>query len=964
MWGDWLEKGKELASKAQAIALDVDKQLNESVGLEKPASTAPLPPPIDNDLEDAWDADEADFDGLDEKPSPMESISEDVRAAQSISEFDTKDENDNKNVVNEAFGQDDSTAEAQVRYEAEASAPPNEEATEVEVKPNDDTMGPPTDDIPTGDPQLAVNGEPTSDQVEAINQDHDGCSNHEEGEIDELQEVKASDQAIIDESVKDPQLESFQSEAPHPDSEGDVQDSIKPEGESTAAQPQAVPLSDIDQTNDPDIDTDAVVVEDFEMKTRDAPRDSIEPSSASQESGPVVEPAILSPSIISSFTPSKHAVNTPYFDSRMTDSMMTPDASALDSNKSQNIDVSAIVTNYEKQVLELQSQLKQREEQLFSKTEQLTAMQSMHDSEKEELAQKVQATKEEAKRRIQKAKERVDAAEARSQALAQSSSSSSEDAMKQQEIIVALREEGQKLAMKQADMEKAVRTAKGESRELRDSLEEETKAKDRALQKIESLQSDLAKHKEDLQSARRGESQAGKLEAELLRVKEDSESKGTKILALEHQLKERKGQLSEIQNELQDARQGAVLETEKQQRKLSKEHGDALSELQAKMAKIEKDSSSREDELRREVDDYRKRWQDAVRRADELSTMDNTAPLLRELESARKQQRTRASAWKELETTLRTELEDSVVENEKLSRERGEWKTKCTRAERVLKDVEKELATAKISLEDKINLCEHLEQERDELKSTNAKLQQQYSEVQQLANEGVSRVRSEMSQTVVEMEERHTSQLDSVKEDLRHQKDKCMQLENQLEKLVENEALLIPAEMQPATLSNANPKKLVQSENQVDILNGALGGLDSDGEEDEGAQMDSSNNAGSFAALSEYASRIKSINAELTTLRQRLSDSEKVRAELVEELGETRVAKEKLPLFETKVVELTEENRRLNLEVQALEEDMNEIRTSYQTQINTLMAVQDAATASAKEATPEASESKTEILEE
>ena len=81
--------------------------------------------------------------------------------------------------------------------------------------------------------------------------------------------------------------------------------------------------------------------------------------------------------------------------------------------------------------------------------------------------------------------------------------------------------------------------------------------------------------------------------------------------------------------------------------------------------------------LRKEVDELRKRWQDAVRRADALSVdvQSSTAPLLRQLESTNKQNRARAAAWAELETQLRSELEENVINNEKLSKERTDWKT-------------------------------------------------------------------------------------------------------------------------------------------------------------------------------------------------------------------------------------------------------------------------------------------------
>jgi hypothetical protein len=64
------------------------------------------------------------------------------------------------------------------------------------------------------------------------------------------------------------------------------------------------------------------------------------------------------------------------------------------------------------------------------------------------------------------------------------------------------------------------------------------------------------------------------------------------------------------------------------------------------------------------------------------------------------------------------------------------------------------------------------------------------------------------------------------------------------------------------------------------------------------------------------------------------------REELVQVLAESRNAREKLPLFEAKVQELTKENEELSLEVQGLREDIVETREMYRTQLNVLLEAQ------------------------
>lgn len=851
MWGDWLEKGKELANKAQAVALDLDKQLNESVGLE-PVAPAVTAPTVEDDgaLDDTWDAEEEESGALDSRV-PSEPT-EPTPGADPV------------------------------------EAPPAEEANQEEKAHDEEN---PEDYVQSaGDLETAVEEVPTNDhptdQPEVDNED--GWENEEDLDID-LNELPS-------ETLRDPESNS--------DSELDLDPKVEdPSSAATAEKqprveetPQLASEQDHVSTTVEDRQKDVVLVEERLPIERITPEpiEKVVSRTEAHHSG-ALEPA-------SNFQ----------------------DSSVL-----------------ELELKELRDQLRQREEQLLSKTAQLTTIQAMHESEKAEFQQKIQNTKEEAKRRIQKAKERVEAIEAQLDTATRTSHSSSEDAAKQAELVNALRAEGQKLAMKQADMEKAVRTAKGEARELREKLVDETEAKDKALAKIVELQSDLAATKENLQSARRGESLAEKLEATALQAKEDSEKKAATILSLEQSNKELTQQVKELQEELDMSKQGAVADSLREQKKLRKEHNDAIADLEAKFHKSEKEAAAREDTLRKEVEDFRKRWQDAVRRADELSVdvHSSTAPLLRQLESANRQHRARASAWTELETSLRGELEEAVIANEKLSKERSEWKTKYSRIERAASEQETELNRVTAELEDKIAYARHAEESLERLKGEFAKLKDDYAEAQRAASEGVSKVRHEMAQTVLDIENRHSAQLDSLRAELAVEQDKTGELQQQLKEMLQNDGITIPS-VSSSTLTKAEkPKQLRQSEDQINILSDALG-LD-DGDDEDGAESFVPNNdsSGSYAALAQYASKWKAANAELAALRQRLSESETLREEMVEELNDARVAKEKLPFFQEKVNELSAANEEMSYDIQAHDEDMDEMRTSYQSQIAALTAL-------------------------
>jgi hypothetical protein len=581
--------------------------------------------------------------------------------------------------------------------------------------------------------------------------------------------------------------------------------------------------------------------------------------------------------------------------------------------------------------------LQQREEQLVSKTTQVSVLQADWEKERGELQAKIQATKDEAKRRIQKAKDRADAVEAKLK------SASSEDAQ-QAAVIAALRSEGERLAVKQAEMEKAVRSAKSESRQLREQLDDETQAKEAALTQVQILEADLKESRENLASARRGESQADKLENELSLAREELERKGSTILSLEQQIKESKDEIKELVHELENSRQGAAIDSQLQQEKLMKHHEESVKDLEKKLRSLEREAAIREDALRHEVDELRKRWQDAVRRADTLSMdiQSSTAPLMRQLESSERQNRVRAAAAAEIETKLRSELEETVVQNERLTRECSEIRTKMNRLDRRAKDAEDELRTNRAALENRAEAVNQLEERIRMMEAEGARLKKEWAEIERLANEGVARVRSEMTQTVVDSEARHRSQVDSLQSELAREQEKVRKLEEQVQGMIDRAGANTNHVSQPYLMSNheAKQQRLRKSVDQTQILAGALG-LDDESDEDDdvladGALVDVSQ-GDSFAAIEELSSRLKAAKVELKELRNSLADSERSRAQLVEELGESRVAKEKLPLFETKVRELTAENEEQALEIMGLREDIDEVRELYRAQLNTLL---------------------------
>ena len=901
MWGSFLDTGKALAEQAVKRAAELEGQLNESAGIQ-PSShdNVPLATEDDDALDDKWDDDEEDM--IPEKQH--ESADEDSAAAAAAGGWAEDDE---------ALDLDESTKDAQEDLD---SAPQ-----------------PPKEDTPKEEP-------PVEDALE------------EEAPMEETPEVLGAAEETEPELVYETSMtkEESKNETP-PADEKEVERSSPPAHEATVEEEQDKTLSS---------GQDEILEEEKSSPAEVAPPEDSPPKPETADVPPEpVESAELEvapPSIAEEGKATNETDATGVDESSSSQISAVPPHSVDSEELARIMEQQAEYTRMmEAKMEDLQQRLAQREDQLFSKTEQLTTNEEMHEQEKQELLQKIQHTKEEAKRRIQKAKERVEAMEQTLKNATSSKGSSAEEIQKQAEIISALREEGEKLARKQLDMEAAVRGAKGEARELRETLEETVAAQTKALDKISTLEAELKSTKDDLSSARKGESQAGKLDSDLRHVREESEKRAATILSLEQQVKELKATQKELQHELESTRTGAAVETEQEIKKLRKDHNDLIADLESKVQRSERDAAVREDALRHEVGELRKRWQDAVRRADALSVdaQSSTAPLLRQLESTNKQNRARAAAWAELETQLRSELEESVISNEQLAKERSEWKTKCTRLERATKENETELKQVKGELHDKSEKVQQLQHELEKMKAEGEKMKAEWAEVERLANEGVSRVRSEMTRTVVDAEERHRSQIESMEAQLAQERDKILQMQKQFDVGLGKGVAEVADEpsLPLATVVEDRPKRLRNSEGQADILAGALGafGRDGDNSDEDDDENDNSRNSGggangSFAALEQLTSRLKASKVEIKTLRNRLAESEKSREELVKVLGESRNAREKLPLLESQVQELTEENKQLSQEVEGLREDIVDVRELYRTQMNVLLEAHAAAT--------------------
>ena len=328
-----------------------------------------------------------------------------------------------------------------------------------------------------------------------------------------------------------------------------------------------------------------------------------------------------------------------------------------------------------------------------------------------------------------------------------------------------------------------------------------------------------------------------------------------------------------------------------------------------------------------------------------MDVQHSTAPLMRQLESTERQNRARAAAWAEVETKLRSDLEDHVVSLENVTKERNNFVSNDKRMQRLVKEKEGEVSSMRETI-DRLNATiETLETRLEELEEGGEILKQELVIAERKASEGASKVRSEMMQTLVESEERYRSQIDALEEELDVERHGRGILEKQLDDLVESVSAAKFAQNHAGggQRSPDKEKKLLSATDQASILQdtlATLAGFDSDVDDDDGNEVVHQRvqgQGGSFAAMEQLTLGLNGAKAEIDALRKQLVTSEESRASLLEELGVARQAMEKLPLFEQRVSELTMEIKLKDMEIQGLQDDIADVRYLYRTQLDALL---------------------------
>jgi chromosome segregation ATPase len=234
--------------------------------------------------------------------------------------------------------------------------------------------------------------------------------------------------------------------------------------------------------------------------------------------------------------------------------------------------------------------------------------------------------------------------------------------------------EGQNLSRKQGEMEKSLRNAKKEVREKEAEITRLVAAKDQLTKSLEEARNAIKKHEGDVNSASKtlsamqavSQSSAdkiAKLESDLNAKVEELSSQRRALDASWTEISELKRTMAQLKAERDDLQKrigedtSKAIETETTQRDAEYRVATLtanIKQLQDSLQRQMSEAAGREERLREEASEMRKRWQEAITSRENLALDQSnaTAPLLRQISTLQDQLRTKTEAWQRVESSL------------------------------------------------------------------------------------------------------------------------------------------------------------------------------------------------------------------------------------------------------------------------------------------------------------------------
>jgi chromosome segregation ATPase len=268
-----------------------------------------------------------------------------------------------------------------------------------------------------------------------------------------------------------------------------------------------------------------------------------------------------------------------------------------------------------------------------------------------------------------------------------------QDSVKEKhEQLAEFQSEGQILAKKQSDMEKGLRKKNGELKEKDKEIDGLKESKIQLNKAIEEMSELVRKHENESSvslkslNAMQAVSQASsdkvsKIEIELntkhdeiVNQKRALETSWAECNELKRSVQELKAERDDLRKQIGEGTSN-MRETESSRRDIEQREAvlrATSKQLQESLQRQMQESSGREERLREEVNEMRKRWHDAITSRDSLAADlgSATAPLLRQISSLQEGIRSKTESWQILESSLseralRAESASEIAEHKK-----------------------------------------------------------------------------------------------------------------------------------------------------------------------------------------------------------------------------------------------------------------------------------------------------------
>ena len=300
-----------------------------------------------------------------------------------------------------------------------------------------------------------------------------------------------------------------------------------------------------------------------------------------------------------------------------------------------------------------------------------------------------------------------------------------QELMKEKEgRLAAFEQEGQNLSKKQSEMEKIVRTTKADVKKRDTEIAKLKESKEQLVKAIEEMQDLVRKNELEASnaikslSAMQAVSQAStdklsRLEGDIVSKSEELGSQRRAMEAAWADSNETKRLVAELRADRDDLRRqiglgtSKVMETESSRRDIEQREAVLRAtnkQLQDSLQRQMQESGLREERLRDEVGEMRKRWQDAVTSRETLSSElgSATAPLMRQIASMQDTVRTKSEAWQVIEASLseralRAESVAEIADQKKIA------------AEELVMEQKMKISILSTRLEDSILACQSAE---------------------------------------------------------------------------------------------------------------------------------------------------------------------------------------------------------------------------------------------------------------